>query len=244
MAVSAHIPCSKCEYDLFGTADEASCPECGTSVRLSLNPKRLIFVPPEKLKPIARLLKVWIILSAVQLALWIALFVHFSQILILPFYFVGVVTWFLIPVFVSLRYIGITVKKQSSLLFAISTISTAILGLVLCFLWQSFFETPLMSFLARLFLAVPSMLFLVLAGTLSARIPRIRLAYSLWGSVMLSNLLWIAQIPFAPWRWRWFGHIVLFSSPIVLMLTIMQIGLLMRRLGRLPFIPQDSVGAE
>lgn len=40
---NTHIPCARCEYDLFGLREENPCPECGCSIRFSLDCKRLFF---------------------------------------------------------------------------------------------------------------------------------------------------------------------------------------------------------
>ena len=42
---TGHIPCITCGYDLFGSPKrEGICTECGTSIRASLDPRRLFFV--------------------------------------------------------------------------------------------------------------------------------------------------------------------------------------------------------
>jgi len=117
-------------------------------------------------------------------------------------------------------------------------IAATVLGAIFFFFSQSFYEAKPILFLAWVCWATPSTLFLVLAGLLAARIPKTRLAYSLWGLAVLSIVALVASIPTFLWSYRWFGHIVLFMAPIAMTIKILMIGLLARRLGRIPFVAQ------
>ena len=67
-----HVPCVRCEYDLFGARDV--CPECGLAIEHSHQPKRLLFAPRAGLAAIL----FSFVMDLVGLAVW-AVYIALKQ---------------------------------------------------------------------------------------------------------------------------------------------------------------------
>lgn len=65
MYIRDHIPCVRCEYDLYGLSPVTSCPECGSSLTPSLDKYRLYFAPSRIIRQVNRCLIAWLLLAAV-----------------------------------------------------------------------------------------------------------------------------------------------------------------------------------
>ncbi len=59
-----HVPCIKCDYDLFGVRNDEVCPECGCPISRSLDPRRLLFAAPRSLRFMQASLLLWILIQS------------------------------------------------------------------------------------------------------------------------------------------------------------------------------------
>ena len=235
MTLCAHVPCYQCEYDLFGCDTAGVCPECATSIRSSLDPARLLFVPPNKLKPILGLLRIWSILAVLLLVGWFVLLFFQAYIFILPTLILLALSGAALPILLSLRCLKIASRMGVNVLVILWTlVALLVLAVFLGAITSSSLFSERVLFLVQWAVGLtPLCVFLGLEAMLSQRLPRRGLAYGFWIMIVLLNTVTALRIPGLPFmQFQWSGTVLTFASPAILMASILLTWRLVKHLSR------------